>query len=41
MLMAVVHGSRGAVPVLDPRALLQGSLWRQLSDLIARQARTP
>ena len=37
LLVAMVHGSRGALPVLDPRALLQRSLWRQLPELVALQ----
>ena len=37
LLIAMVHGSRGALPVLDPRALLQRSLWRQLPELVALQ----
>jgi len=40
LLVAMVHGSRGTFPVLDPRALLQRSLWRQLPDLIELYART-
>jgi CheY-like chemotaxis protein/chemotaxis signal transduction protein len=39
LLVAMVHGSRGALPVLEPRALLQRSLWRQLPELLALQAK--
>jgi len=41
LLVAMVHGSRGALPVLDPRALLQRSLWRQLTSLLETQLRAP
>jgi CheY-like chemotaxis protein len=41
LLVAMVHSSRGAMPVLDPQALLQRSLWRQLPDLVALHLRTP
>ena len=43
LLVAMVHASRGTLPVLDPRALLQRSLWRQLPELISLQPqpRTP
>ncbi|HVE81803.1 MAG TPA: response regulator [Myxococcales bacterium] len=36
LLVAMVHGPRGAVPVLDPRALLKRSLWNKLPELLAR-----
>jgi len=40
LLVAMVHGSRGALPVLDPRAFLQRSLWRQLPELLELKSRS-
>jgi chemotaxis signal transduction protein len=39
LLIAMVHGPRGALPVLDPRALLQRSLWRSLPELLSVEPR--
>jgi len=41
LLVAMVQGSRGTLPVLDPRALLQRALWRQLPALVALGAAVP
>ena len=41
LLVAMVQGSRGALPVLDPRALIQRALWRQLPALAALGSMAP